>query len=69
MLVLARRKHEEIYLNAGRPDQITVAVLDLAGGKVRLGIDAPADCSIFRREVWEAIQREELHKQELKGEA
>jgi carbon storage regulator CsrA len=34
-------------------------------GKVRLGIDAPADISIHRKEVWEAIKRENRHERGL----
>ena len=34
------------------------AVVDIRGDKVRLGLDAPKDVSIHRKEVWEAIKRE-----------
>jgi carbon storage regulator len=48
MLVLSRRLNEKIML----PDQnITVQVLSIKGGTVRLGIDAPLDVGIFREEV------------------
>ena len=34
------------------------SVVDIRGDKVRLGMDAPKDLSIHRKEVWEAIKRE-----------
>ena len=52
MLVLSRKKNESIIIN----DQITVTVVEIRGDKVRLGIDAPKDVSVHRREVYEAIQ-------------
>ena len=54
MLVLTRKPGEEIVIG----DQITVKVLDIRGDKVRLGIDAPRDVKVHRREVWDTIQRE-----------
>jgi carbon storage regulator len=52
MLVLSRKKNESIIIN----DHITVTVVEIRGDKVRLGIDAPKDISVHRREVYEAIQ-------------
>ena len=52
MLVLSRKKNESIIIN----DHITVTVVEIRGDKVRLGIDAPKDVSVHRREVYEAIQ-------------
>jgi len=51
MLVLSRKKNESIIIN----DQITVTVIEIRGDKVRLGIEAPKDVSVHRREVYEAI--------------
>jgi carbon storage regulator len=39
-------------------DNIEVTVVDIRGDKVRLGIDAPKDKSVHRREVYDAIKRE-----------
>jgi carbon storage regulator len=47
MLVLTRKLNEEIVI-AG---QIEVQVLEICGNRVRLGITAPADISIQRREI------------------
>jgi len=52
MLVLSRKKNESIIIN----DHITITVVEIRGDKVRLGIDAPKDVSVHRREVYDAIQ-------------
>lgn len=54
MLVLTRKKNEAIMIG----DDIQVVVVDIRGDKVRLGIDAPKEVSVHRREVYEAIRRE-----------
>ena len=54
MLVLSRQRDESIVIG----DNIWVTIVDIRGDKVRLGIDAPAEVSVHRREVYEAIQRE-----------
>ncbi|MEO2047876.1 MAG: carbon storage regulator CsrA [Pirellulales bacterium] len=51
MLVLSRRKEERIIIC----DDIIVTILDIKGNKVRLGIQAPAEVSVHRQEVYEAI--------------
>ncbi|MBN2023110.1 MAG: carbon storage regulator CsrA [Pirellulales bacterium] len=54
MLVLSRQRDESIIIN----DNVVVTVVDIRGDKVRLGIDAPNEIPVHRREVYEAIQRE-----------
>ena len=39
-------------------DDITITVIGIQGGRVRLGIEAPHDVPINRQEVWDAIQRQ-----------
>ena len=56
MLVLSRRRDESIIIG----DNIVVTIVDIRGDKVRLGIDAPNEIPVHRREVYEAIQRENL---------
>jgi len=51
MLVLSRKKNECIIIN----DNITVTVVEIRGDKVRLGIEAPKEVPVHRREVFEAI--------------
>lgn len=60
MLVLSRQKMEEVIVGGlGSPyPEMIVAIVDIRGDKVRLGITAPDDCPVNRREVFEAIQRE-----------
>lgn len=55
MLVLSRKKDEKIVIG----DNISIMVVEIRGDKVRLGIDAPRDVSVHRREVYEAIKRKE----------
>jgi carbon storage regulator len=61
MLVLSRKKDESIIIN----DHIRVTIVEIRGDKVRLGIDAPKDVTVHRREVYEAIQNQlNAHKEE-----
>ncbi|MFN9954662.1 MAG: carbon storage regulator CsrA [bacterium] len=53
MLVLSRKKNESIVIN----NDITVVVVEIRGDKVRLGIEAPKEVPVHRREVFDAIQR------------
>jgi len=39
-------------------DDVEIMIVDVRGDKVRLGITAPKDVAVYRREIWEAIQRE-----------
>ncbi|MDR2439592.1 MAG: carbon storage regulator CsrA [Planctomycetaceae bacterium] len=52
MLVLSRKIDESVVIN----DNITVVVVEIHGDKVRLGIEAPKDIIIHRKEVYDAIQ-------------
>ena len=54
MLVLTRKPGQSIMIGDG----VEVQVLSVAGEKVRLGITAPRDVSIFRNEVYERIEGE-----------
>jgi len=54
MLVLSRKKNESIVIN----DTISIVVVEIRGDKVRLGIDAPKDVVVHRKEVYEAIKAE-----------
>ena len=54
MLILSRKRNEQIVIG----DNIVITVVDIRGDKVRLGIEAPRDVPVHRKEVYEAIQRE-----------
>ena len=56
MLVLTRRRNESIMIG----DDIEVSVLAVAGEKVRIGIEAPRDIPVFRKEVYLEIQQQKL---------
>jgi carbon storage regulator len=53
MLVITRKKNETIVVGG----EIEVTVVEIRGDKVRLGIKTPADVSVHRQEVYEAIKR------------
>lgn len=54
MLVLSRLRDETIMIG----DDIEITVVDIRGDKVRLGITAPTKIAVHRKEVYEAIKRE-----------
>lgn len=55
MLVLSRNRGESIILG----DDVVITIVDVrGGGKVRLGIEAPRELTVHRREVYELIQAE-----------
>lgn len=60
-LVLTRKLGETIIIN----DNITVTVLGIQGGQIKLGITAPKEVSIHREEVAERIKREGKRKEEI----
>jgi carbon storage regulator len=54
MLVLTRKSNQSIMIG----DDIEVSVLSIMGEKVRIGIQAPRDIPVFRKEVYLEIQEE-----------
>ena len=61
MLVLTRKSNQSIMIG----DDIEISVLAIMGEKARIGIQAPRDIPVFRKEVYLEIQQERL--QEGKG--
>ena len=55
MLVLTRKSNQSIMIG----DDIGVSVLAIVGEKVRIGIQAPRDVPVFRKEVYLEIQDEQ----------
>src|SRR5882724_8513341 len=64
MLVLSRQRDETIMIG----DDIEITVVDIRGDKVRLGINAPRDIMVHRKEVYEAIRRENKAAAQVKPE-
>jgi carbon storage regulator len=60
--VLSRQRDESIIIG----DNIVVTIVDVRGDKVRLGIEAPREVSVHRREVYEAIQRENQQASQIR---
>ena len=60
MLVLSRQRDESIMIG----DNVEIIIVDVRGDKVRLGITAPKDIPVHRREIYDAIQREKAEKKE-----
>lgn len=56
MLVLSRHEQEEIVIG----HNIVVTILRIAGGAVRVGVSAPKDVSVHRREIEDQIKRERM---------
>ena len=65
MLVLSRKKLEDIVIN----DEITISVVEIRGDKVRIGINAPKQVPVHRKEVWVAIHGEQPPNHDKRGNA
>lgn len=64
MLVLARQRDQTVIIG----DDIEVTVVDIRGDKVRLGVNAPRSVSVHRKEVWEAIRKENRSASRIRPE-
>jgi carbon storage regulator len=56
MLVLTRKVNESLIVG----DDIEIKVVEISGKAIKIGIDAPKDVSIYRKEIYEAIKEENL---------
>jgi carbon storage regulator len=54
MLILTRKLGENIRIG----DKIRIVILDIKGGQVKLGIDAPPNIAVHREEIYERIREE-----------
>ncbi|MEY3023604.1 MAG: carbon storage regulator CsrA, partial [Planctomycetota bacterium] len=54
MLVLSRQRDQTVMIG----DEIEVTIVDIRGDRVRLGFKAPAEVPVHRKEVYDAIRRE-----------
>jgi carbon storage regulator len=65
MLRITRRAGERIMLG----DDVVVEVVEVRGGTVRLGIDAPRSLPVYREELWLEVQRENQAAVQAAGDA
>jgi len=56
MLILSRKLDESIMIG----DQIEISIVDIKGDQVKLGIAAPRNVKVYRKEVYTAIQEENI---------
>jgi carbon storage regulator len=54
MLILSRKVDEKIMIG----DDISITIIEVRGDQVRLGVDAPKNVKVFRKEVFDAIRAE-----------
>ena len=54
MLILSRLRNESVMVG----DNVEVFIVDIRGDKVRLGINAPSDVAVHRKEIWLRINKE-----------
>ena len=64
MLILTRKSGEVIRIG----DDISISVIEIRGNQVRLGITAPKEIAVHRKEVYEAIKRENRQAAQLKND-
>lgn len=65
MLILSRRVDERIMIG----EQIEISVIDIRGDQVKIGISAPRSIKVYRKEVFQAIQQENLEASKAKPSA
>lgn len=54
MLIVTRREGEKLMIG----DDVVVSIVEVSGGTVKLGIDAPRSVPIYREELWAAVRDE-----------
>lgn len=63
MLALTRKKGESIVIN----NNIEISVLEIRGDQIKIGISAPKDVPIYRKEVYLQIQEETKEAMNMEG--
>ncbi len=62
MLALSRKKNEALVIN----NNVEITILDIRGDQVKIGISAPKDVSIYRKEVY--VQIQEANKESMNND-
>ncbi len=63
MLTLSRKKNESVVIN----NNIEITVLDIKGDQIKLGIAAPKEIPIYRKEIYLQIQESNKSSMEIEG--
>ena len=63
MLALSRKKSEALIIN----NNIEITILDIKGDQVKIGISAPKDVSVYRKEVYVQIQEANKEAMTVEG--
>jgi carbon storage regulator len=54
MLIVSRREGEKLMIG----DDVVLTVVEVAGGAVKIGIEAPRSVPVYREELWAAVRDE-----------
>ncbi|MBN2351860.1 MAG: carbon storage regulator CsrA [Spirochaetales bacterium] len=65
MLILSRKINESIMIG----DQIEISIVDIKGDQIKLGINAPKNVKVYRKEVYVAIQEENIEAVKARPDA
>ena len=63
MLALTRKKDEALVIN----NNIEIKILDIKGDQIKLGVQAPRDISVYRKEIY--LQIQEANKGAMSADA
>ncbi len=63
MLALTRKKDEALVIN----NNIEIKILDIKGDQIKLGVQAPRDISVYRKEIY--LQIQEANKEAMSADA
>lgn len=64
MLVLARKPNQSIIIG----DSIEIQIVDIKGDQVKIGITAPKEVTVHRKEVYQEIQAQNIAASQVKSE-
>lgn len=65
MLILARKESEAIVIG----DNVEITIVSIKGDQVKLGINAPNDVKVFRKEIYTEIQNENIQAAKVSPDA